>query len=80
MTVLACQKWDAVELFAGAQTITKSLRDCGYSAVGLDILHWAEYKQRRLQEGRRMCDGNPMDINGSAGYANLGSNQHGHVM
>ena len=69
-----------MELFAGVQTVTSALRDCGYSSIGLDIMYWAEYKQSRLQEGRHMCDGNPMDINGSAGFASLDSNQHGHAM
>ena len=74
------QKWDAVELFAGVQTVTSALRESGCTSIGLDILYWAEYKEQQLQAGRRMCEGNPMDINQSAGYASLASIISGMVL
>ncbi|CAE7197744.1 unnamed protein product [Symbiodinium sp. KB8] len=44
--------YDAIDVFAGKAVLTHALLSSGYATATLDILHWSQHVQHRLDEGR----------------------------
>lgn len=63
--------YEAVEVFAGKGNLSRALLAAGYSTAYLDILDFKPWIDGRAEE-MPVCDGNPLDLTTSAGFAWMG--------
>ena len=63
------QSYDAIEVFAGVATLSRSLRAAGYSTCSMDIKDFPPWQSARTP--KRTCKNNPLDLATSAGFALL---------
>ena len=67
------QVFDFIEVFAGVGILSRCCQYMGYQTCSLDIAYWSPWKEARIQKRiRKMCRGNPLDINTPAGFACFG--------
>lgn len=74
------QVYEFIEVFAGVGMLSRCCQYMGYQTCSLDISYWSPWKEARMQKRlRKMCRGNPLDINSPAGFACFGFSVQGSI-